>query len=56
MREPWIYREHLSPKTLCTSCQNNSVIGYFMKRLCICLISMAISRSNKLCNKAEAKM
>ena len=28
--------------------QNNSVIGNFMKRLCICLIAMAIPRSNKL--------
>ena len=37
-----------------TSCQNNSVIGNFMKRLC--LISMAISRSNKLSNKAEVKI
>ena len=25
------------------SCQNNSVIGNFMKRLCTCLISMAVS-------------
>ena len=35
--------------------QNNSVIGNFMKRLCICLISLAIPRLNKLWNKAEVK-
>jgi len=43
-------------KLYSTSCQNNSVIGNFMKRLCTCLISMAISRSNKLWNKAEVKI
>ena len=30
-------------KLYSTSCQNKSVIGNFMKRLCTCLISMAIS-------------
>jgi len=36
------------------SCQNNSVIGNFLKRLYACLISMAISRSNKL-NETKQK-
>ena len=34
-QEPSRYREKLSPKSLYkTSCQNNSVMGNFMKRLC----------------------
>ena len=38
------------------SCQKNSVIGDFMKRsLCTRLISMAVSRSNKLWNKQKSK-
>ena len=35
--------------------KKNSVIGNFIIRLCTWLISMAVSRSNKLGNKAEVK-
>ena len=43
-------------KLYSTSCQNNNVKGNFMKNLCTCLISMAVSRSNKLRNKVEVKI
>lgn len=39
-----------------TSCQNNSDRGNCMKRLCTCLVAMAISRLNKLLIKAEIKI
>ena len=57
MQVPSRYRENLNPKTLYhTLCQNNSVIGKLMKRLCTYLISMVFSRSNKLRNKAAVKI
>ena len=55
MRELSRNQDILSPKLYNTSGQNNRVIGNFMKRLCTCLVSMAISRSNKLWNKTEVK-